>query len=210
MKVGVLALQGGFALHQERLNELGARVLTVVSERDLEAVDGLVLPGGESSTLLKLCPVQFRDAIVRRVDAGMPVLATCAGVILIAKKVENPAQESLGVLDVDVRRNAYGRQRESSIVNNLNLTEAGERVFEDPPREGVFIRAPKIIRTGAQVESLITRQVIEESANKTEKAPQREPVLVRQKNILAATFHPELSPGLLQIHALFLRSVAGN
>ncbi len=198
--IGVLALQGDFERHSARLEALGAHSTPVTFPAHLERVQGLVIPGGESSVLLKLCDETFRAAICEKVRAGLPVFATCAGLILLASRVENPEQPSLNLLDVDVRRNAYGRQVDSFIDGNLHWTAAGKAFTEKNlngrmPKpltevEGVFIRAPRISRVGTAVQTLIERN--------------GEPVMVRQGNVLGATFHPELSPKAAVVHDLFL------
>jgi 5'-phosphate synthase pdxT subunit len=184
MKIGVLALQGDFAAHRRRLEELGAEVVEVRKPGQLEDIDGLVIPGGESSTFLKLLGehgFQKLSAFVK----SKPTFGTCAGMILLAKEVENPAQQGLGVLDITVRRNAYGRQIDSSI-----LTLASKLGAE--PLEQVYIRAPRIERAGSAVEVLAERD--------------GHPVLVRQGKVLASTFHPELSDDP-RVHAEFLKMV---
>jgi len=177
--IGVLALQGDFDAHRRRLEELGAKVVLVKKPEQLDEVDGLVIPGGESSTFLKLLGQEgfrkLREFVCRR-----PTFGTCAGAILLAKEVENPHQPGLGALDITIRRNAYGRQIDSSIR---------EGRFKDGPIEMVFIRAPKIERVGKDVE------VIAREGN--------DPVMVRQGKALAATFHPELSEDR-RVHQLFL------
>lgn len=172
---GVLALQGDWEAHGAILGELGCRVRCVRTRDDLEEVDALVFPGGESSAMLRLMESEgLVDALRRKVQAGMPVLATCAGVILLAENV-HPAQPSLGLLAVDVERNAYGRQVHSTVAEVELEPELGK-----PSRmEGVFIRAPRITRVGADVEVLGRWN--------------DDPVLVRQGKLLAATFHPELT-----------------
>ena len=172
---GVLALQGDWEAHGAILGELGCRVRCVRTRDDLEEVDALVFPGGESSAMLRLMESEgLVDALRRKVQAGMPVLATCAGVILLAENV-HPAQPSLGLLAVDIERNAYGRQVHSTVAEVELEPELGK-----PSRmEGVFIRAPRITRVGADVEVLGRWN--------------DDPVLVRQGKLLAATFHPELT-----------------
>lgn len=187
MRVGVLALQGDFEAHAAALGRLGVEAVPVRTAEGLEGVDALVLPGGESTTMLRLMAVEGLDgAIAARVRAGMPVLATCAGVVLLARKV-NPDQPSLGLLDVAVRRNAYGRQVASAVVP-VRLAPA---LGEPPGMEGVFIRAPRITRTGPGVEPLGWRD--------------GDPVLVRQDRIVAATFHPELTADS-RVHRLLLET----
>lgn len=195
--VGILSLQGDFERHETRLKELGAKTRLVNSVESLELVSSLVIPGGESSVLLRLSRGELREQLREKIAGGMPVLATCAGAIFLAERVENPFQESLGVIDIDVRRNAYGRQVDSFIDSALGWTDAGKQALEavgkrdlKVPLEGVFIRAPKITRVGKRARPLIERD--------------GEPVLVEQDNILAATFHPELSAKAKVIHELFL------
>jgi 5'-phosphate synthase pdxT subunit len=183
MKIGVLALQGDFDAHRRRLEELGAEVVLVKKPEQLDAIDGLIIPGGESGTFLKLLG---EDGLAKLKDfvRVKPTFGTCAGCILLAAEVENPKQVGLGALDITVRRNAYGRQIDSSIREGRFLGE---------PVEMVFIRAPKIERTGKDVEVIAT----EGSGKDTI------PVLVRKGNTLAATFHPELSDDR-RIHQYFL------
>ncbi len=175
MRCGVLALQGDWAAHAAVLRALGAETTLVRTAAELAAVDTLVLPGGESTAMLRLMePERLTDAIIRRVRDGLPVLATCAGVILLAKTTL-PAQTSLGLLDIDVERNAYGRQVHSRVAPVELDAELGE-----PHRiDGVFIRAPRITRVGPAV-TVLGRMG-------------DDPVLVRQGDIIAATFHPELT-----------------
>ena len=184
MTIGVLALQGDFDAHRRRLEELGAKVVLVKKPEQLEHIDGLVIPGGESSTFLKLLGqegfAKLKDFVCRR-----PTFGTCAGAILLAKEVENPHQPGLGALDITIRRNAYGRQIDSSIR---------EGRFQDAPIEMVFIRAPRIERVGKDV------KVIASEGN--------DPVMVRQGKALAATFHPELSEDP-RVHQFFIHMVKG-
>jgi 5'-phosphate synthase pdxT subunit len=179
MNIGVLALQGDFDAHRVRLEQLGARVALVRNPRELDGFDGLVIPGGESGTLLKLLGDEGLGQVRRFVETR-PVFGTCAGCILLAREVENPPQVGLGALDIRVQRNAYGRQLESSIRQGS---------FRGEPLEMVFIRAPKIVRVGADVEVLGTEG--------------DDPVLVRKGKTLAATFHPEMS-GDTAVHQYFL------
>ena len=207
--VGVLALQGNFERHVRRLEALGAPVCLLKDRREISALKGIVLPGGESTTLLKLADRPFREALKDAISGGLPTLATCAGLILIAKHVSNPAQESLKLLDVDVSRNAYGRQVDSFIAQDLGWTAAGaqslrqcaERTKSESLRalleaaptrtiEGVFIRAPKITRVGNGVSTLMEQK--------------GDPILVQSGSIFAATFHPEQSATACEVHAAFL------
>jgi 5'-phosphate synthase pdxT subunit len=183
--IGVLALQGDFDAHRVRLEELGAEVALVRKPEQLGGIDGLIIPGGESGTFLKLLDA---DGLVqlRRFVARKPTFGTCAGCILLAREVENPPQTGLGALDIRVRRNAYGRQLESSIRQGR---------FRDKPLEMVFIRAPKIVQVGADVEVLGTEGA--------------DPVLVRKGKTLAATFHPEMSADTA-VHQYFLDLVRTN
>jgi len=171
MKLGILAIQGDFAAHAKAFAEAGADVMEARTAADLAAADALVLPGGESTTMLKLLREEGLWEPLRAACSTKPVFATCAGAILLAKRVSNPEQDSLGLVDIDVERNAYGRQVYSTVVK-LAL-ESGE------PMEAVFIRAPIIRRTGSAVRVLAWYE--------------NDPVLVEQDRILIATFHPELT-----------------
>ena len=179
MIVGVLALQGDFDAHRRRLEELGAEVLLVKKPEQLDGLDGLVIPGGESGTFLKLLGEEGFAKLKEFVHAK-PTFGTCAGAILLATEVENPPQAGLGALDIRIRRNAYGRQVDSSIR---------EGRLGDSPLEMVFIRAPKIERVGPKVEVIATEGT--------------DPVAVRQGKVMAATFHPELSDDT-RVHQAFL------
>src|SRR5271169_6687448 len=174
MKIGVLALQGDFDAHRRRLEELGAKVVLVKKPEQLDEIDGLVIPGGESGTFLKLLGEAGFEKLKQFVHAK-PTFGTCAGAILLASEVENPPQAGLGAIDIAIRRNAYGRQIDSSIREGKLL---GGGSGSDPI-EMVFIRAPKISRVGLGVEVLATES--------------SDPVAVRQGRVIAATFHPELS-----------------
>jgi 5'-phosphate synthase pdxT subunit len=185
MRIGVLALQGDFDAHRRRLEELGAEVVLVRRTEQLNEIDGLIIPGGESGTFLKLLG---EDGLAKLKDfvRAKPTFGTCAGCILLAAEVENPKQAGLGALDITVRRNAYGRQIDSSIR---------EGQFLNQPIEMVFIRAPKIERVGKGVEVIATED--------------KDPVLVRKGKTLAATFHPELSDDR-RIHQYFLDLIENN
>jgi pyridoxal 5'-phosphate synthase pdxT subunit len=185
MKIGVLALQGDFDAHRKRLEELGAEVVLIKKPEQLDEIAGLIIPGGESSTFLKLLGEEGFAKLKEFVRAK-PTFGTCAGCILLASEVENPKQAGLGALDITVRRNAYGRQLDSSIR---------EGRFLNDPIEMVFIRAPKIERFGEGVEVVATES--------------RDPVLVRKGTTLAATFHPELSADR-RIHQYFLKLVSNG
>jgi len=182
MKIGVLALQGDFDAHRRRLEELDAEVVLVKKTEQFDEIDGLIIPGGESSTFLNLLGEAGFEKLKQFVRVK-PTFGTCAGAILLAAEVENPKQTGLGALDIRVRRNAYGRQLESSIR---------EGKFGNSPIEMVFIRAPKIERVGKGVEVLATEG--------------DDPVAVRQGKVMAATFHPELSDDP-RVHRAFLELV---
>jgi 5'-phosphate synthase pdxT subunit len=185
MKVGVLAIQGDYEAHKAVLERLGAAVVLVRKPEQLEAIDAIVIPGGESSTFLNFLAERGFLEKLRDFASTKPTFGTCAGAILLAKEVENPQQQSLGALDIRIRRNAYGRQIDSSILES-STTLGGK------PLEMVFIRAPKITRTGKDVEVLASRD--------------GDPVLVRQGKVMAATFHPELSHDS-RVHQEFLTLV---
>jgi 5'-phosphate synthase pdxT subunit len=199
VKIGVLALQGAFSVHANRLTELGATASLVRKPKDLDGLDAIVLPGGESTTFLKhLERAGFYDALNAFVRTH-PTFGTCAGCILLAKDVENPTQASFGVLDITVQRNAYGRQNDSAILNTETALPGG-------PLEQVFIRAPRIARLGPGIEVLATREATSREATREIAAS---PTLIRKGNLLAATFHPELSEDL-RVHQLFLDIVRNS
>lgn len=185
MTIGVLAIQGDYEAHGRVLEGLGARVTYVRKPEQLDAVDALVIPGGESTTFLKFLEQKGFFEKLGQFVKTKPALGTCAGAILLAKEVAGPPQASLGALDISIRRNAYGRQLESSI-------RLGDTKFGGAPLEMVFIRAPKIERVGKDVEVLASEG--------------DDPVLVRQGKIMAATFHPELSSDI-RVHQAFLQMV---
>ena len=177
--IGVLALQGDFDAHRRRLEELGAQVVLVKKPDQLDAIDGLIIPGGESGTFLNLLAEEgFKE--LKEFVRSKPTFGTCAGAILLATEVENPQQAGLGAIDIAIRRNAYGRQLDSSIRQGL---------LGQSPLEMVFIRAPKISRVGPGVEVIATEG--------------SDTVAVRQGSAMAATFHPELSDDT-RVHQAFL------
>ena len=183
--IGVLALQGAFEVHAKRLAELGAQTRLVRKPEDLDGLDALVLPGGESTTFLKhLERAGFYDVLDAFVHAK-PVFGTCAGCILLAREVTHPPQRSFGVLDAVVERNAYGRQNDSAI-------RLEETTLPGGPLEAVYIRAPRLSSIGPEVQVLATREGA--------------PTLVQQGRLLAATFHPELSEDR-RVHQHFLDMV---
>ena len=189
LTVGVLALQGDFSMHEAALARCGVATRQVRKPEELEGLDGLVMPGGESTTLLKLMDAWgFVPALEKFHAAGRPIFGTCAGLILLARDVDRPKQFSLGLIDVGVERNAYGRQRESFVAQ-------GSAELDGPPRplEMVFIRAPRITRVGPGVQPLA------EHGGDT--------VMARQGAVLVATFHPELTTDR-GVHEYFCRMVA--
>jgi 5'-phosphate synthase pdxT subunit len=191
MRIGVLAVQGDFEAHARALERAGAAPVLVKHSRQVAQVDGLILPGGESSTLLKFLTEEgLMDAIRDAARRGRPLFGTCAGAILLAREVANPAQCSLALMDIGIRRNAYGRQISSFIAR-----EDSSRAWPGDPLEMVFIRAPIIERVGASVEVLAQCRGL--------------PVLVRQGRLLASTFHPELTADS-RVHQYFLGMVGGH
>lgn len=189
MKIGILAVQGDFAAHAVMLGGLGADTVEVRTVSDLEGCDGLILPGGESTTQLQFLQEEgLFDAVRKFAADGGAVFGTCAGAILLATEVKSPAQASLGLLDMTVLRNAYGRQLASDVF-------FGSSKLTDAPMEMVFIRAPVIDRVGTGVE------VLAEYGGK--------PVLVQNANVMAATFHPELTKDRT-VHRRFLELVEAS
>ena len=182
-------MQGDFDAHRRRLEELGAEVVLVKKPEQLDEIDGLIIPGGESGTFLKLLGDEGFAKLKQFVHLK-PTFGTCAGAILLASEVENPKQVGLGAIDIRIRRNAYGRQIDSSIREG-QLVQSSLNHKPGSALEMVFIRAPKIERLGAGVEVIAT-----EGADKA-------PVAVRQGRALAATFHPELSDDT-RVHRAFL------
>ena len=182
MKIGVLAIQGDFDAHKKRLEELGADVVLIRRPEQLDDIDGLVIPGGESGAFLKILGepgvAKLKDFVRLK-----PTFGTCAGAIMLAKEVTNPDQPGLGAVDMRIRRNAYGRQIDSSIRTGK---------FGGSPLEMVFIRAPRIEHVGPGVEVMATEG--------------QDPVVVRQGKAMAATFHPELSEDR-RVHQAFLELV---
>ncbi len=181
--IGVLALQGDFSAHRNALEQSGAQALEVRSAGQVDAVDGLIIPGGESTTMLRLLGVEHLFEKLQEFGQRKPIFGTCAGAILMASEVLHPAQASLGLLDITVQRNGYGRQLDSHIAPvNINGESA----------EAVFIRAPIIRRVGPSISVLATSG--------------DNPVLVQNGRLLASTFHPELSRGS-SVHKYFVKMV---
>jgi pyridoxal 5'-phosphate synthase pdxT subunit len=183
-KIGILALQGDFEAHHRALERAGAQASEVRTAAGLDALDGLVIPGGESSTMLKLIKEEHLFESLRQFGAHKPIFGTCAGAILLASEVLHPAQPSLGLMDMCIERNGYGRQIDSRIAS---INVAGRSA------EAVFIRAPVIRRVGPGVKVLATYQ--------------DHPVLAEEGKHLVATFHPELTDDDT-IHRLFVKKVA--
>ena len=187
-KIGVLALQGAFEAHATALAALGAEAILIRRPDQLTGAgkpDGLILPGGESTTFLRHLERDGFFSVLNSFVRATPTFGTCAGVILLAREVRNPPQHSLAALDIAVERNAYGRQLDSTILSISTTLPGG-------PLETVFIRAPRIAEIGPAIEVLATRD--------------QSPVLIRQGHLLAATFHPELSTDP-RVHQLFLSIV---
>jgi 5'-phosphate synthase pdxT subunit len=186
-RIGVLALQGDFEAHEKALARAGADALEVRSAEQLQELDGLIIPGGESTTMLKLLNAEHLLEPIRKFGQSRPIFGTCAGAILLASRVSNPNQESLSIMDIDVERNGYGRQLDSRIAR---LKPDGL----DHDLEAVFIRAPIIKRVGEGATVLARYD--------------GDPVLVEQGRHLVATFHPELTNDP-SVHRLFLEKVSG-
>jgi 5'-phosphate synthase pdxT subunit len=193
MKVGVLALQGDFEAHEKALKRAGAGAVQVRTAEELESVDALVIPGGESTTMLKLLEDEGLFDVLREFGAKKPIFGTCAGAILLADEVHNPAQRSLGLMNLVVERNAYGRQLDSRIVKVAPEAEFTRRAG-DGELEAVFIRAPVIRSVGKGARVLLRYN--------------GDPVLVEQGRHLVATFHPELTSDA-RVHLLFVERLEG-
>jgi 5'-phosphate synthase pdxT subunit len=187
-RVGVLAIQGDFAAHAKALEDAGADAVEVRKPGQLAGLDGIILPGGESTTFLKFLERDGLLESLQRFVAEKPTFGTCAGCILLARNVTHPPQPSLGAMDITVERNAYGRQIDSAIKTEETSLAGG-------PLEMVYIRAPRIAAVGPGVEVMAERDGF--------------PVLVREGKLLAATFHPELSIDR-RVHKLFVDMVKAN
>jgi len=187
-KVGVLSLQGDFAAHGEALERAGAMPVFVREREQLNQIDGLIIPGGESTTMLKLLRYENLFDDLAEFGRRKPVFGTCAGAILMAKDVTNPEQESFGLVDIAIERNAYGRQIDSRVVS-LDPDADFEKRTAPGKLEAVFIRAPIIRRVDQGVHVLAEYE--------------GDPVLIEQGKYLVATFHPELTKDA-RVHSLFL------
>ena len=185
LTIGVLAIQGNFAAHAAALQAVGAQAVEVRKPEELAGLDGLIIPGGESTTILKFLEHGDFFEQLKTFVQTTPTFGTCAGCILLAKHVQKPAQRSLDALDITVERNAYGRQNDSVILNEETTLPGGSL-------EMVFIRAPRIAQAAAGVEVLAKRD--------------GDPALVREGHLMAATFHPEMS-GDTRVHAMFVELV---
>ncbi|MDF2440132.1 MAG: pyridoxal 5-phosphate synthase pdxT subunit [Abditibacteriota bacterium] len=197
--IGVLALQGDFQAHAEMLRECGVEAIEVRSADDLQRIDGLVIPGGESTTMSRLCDrYGLWEPLRARVEGGMGVFGTCAGLIMLAKNISggtrNFAQSTLGALDIDVARNAYGKQLDS-FEANLDLKGMPQDASKAVPLHAVFIRAPRIDRVGEGVEVLARHNDA--------------PVVVRHQKCMGAAFHPEIA-GDTRLHQLWLDSLQSD
>lgn len=190
-KVGVLALQGGFAEHLDALRRLGVAASPVRLSTDLKGIDALVIPGGESTTIVKLMRENHLiNEMSRLIADGLPVLGTCAGMVLLARKVSGLDKQPLGTMDIEIKRNAFGRQVDS-FEADLDVSVLGQTPFH-----AIFIRAPLIEKVGGDVEILSN-------------LPDGPPVAAREKNIVATAFHPELTTDP-RFHEYFLTLVDGK
>ena len=190
-RVGILALQGDFDAHAKAVERAGGAPTLVRSAGDLEGLDGLIIPGGESTTMLKLLHEENLMEPLRNFGRLRPIFGTCAGAILLANEVSSPAQESLGLIDIGVERNGYGRQIDSRVTSVTPEQDFTSRT-QPGDMEAVFIRAPIIRRVGDRAKVLARYQ--------------GDPVLVEEGRHIVATFHPELSPDR-RVHELFLQKL---
>jgi len=190
-RVGILALQGDFDAHAKAVERAGGAPTLVRSAGDLEGLDGLIIPGGESTTMLKLLHEENLMEPLRNFGRLRPIFGTCAGAILLANEVSSPAQESLGLIDIGVERNGYGRQIDSRVTSVTPERDFTSRT-QPGDMEAVFIRAPIIRRVGDRAKVLARYQ--------------GDPVLVEEGRHIVATFHPELSPDR-RVHELFLQKL---
>jgi pyridoxal 5'-phosphate synthase pdxT subunit len=221
--VGILALQGDVREHAKAIEASGARAVSVRRPAELAAVDGLIIPGGESTTIDKLTRIfEMAQPLKDRIAAGMPVYGSCAGMIMLANDIADPAkdlsgapQQTLGGLDITVRRNAFGRQRDSfeTELTFTGLARAGE---SETPVHAVFIRAPWVERVGASVQVLASVELpavagapAQSEAQNSRIEPEVRAVAVRSQHLLATSFHPEVT-GERRIHELFIRMIRGE
>jgi 5'-phosphate synthase pdxT subunit len=186
MIIGVSGIQGDFREHKLMIEKLGQETLIVRTPEDLEKIDGLIIPGGESTTMTRIMKrIKLFEVLREKIQNGLPVYGTCAGLIVLAKEIENYPQESLGVIDIKVLRNAYGRQVDS-------FDEMVEIKGFDKPFKAIFIRAPRVGEWGKDVEVL---SVLD-----------GHPIMLRQNNVLVTSFHPELTNDT-RVHEYFLKMV---
>jgi 5'-phosphate synthase pdxT subunit len=190
-RIGVLAIQGDFLEHQQVLERIGAEVLEVRLPKQLDGLDGLIIPGGESTTIVQLMDIfGFREVIREKARSGMPIWGTCAGMIVLANKLTDHRPDPLKVMDIEVSRNAFGRQIDS-FETDLDI-----KGIDGPPFKAVFIRAPVVNKIGKTVKLLALLQ-------------DGRPVAVRQGKLLATSFHPELTNDT-RFHELFVRVAKGS
>ena len=189
--VGVLAIQGDFLEHIQMLEKLGVEACEIRLPHQLDEIDGLIIPGGESTTIVQLIDIyHFRDVLKEKIEGGLPVWGTCAGMIVISDKLSDHRPEPLHLMDIDVSRNAFGRQQDS-FEADIEFDE-----IDGPPFHCVFIRAPGVTRTGDGVKVLAQLE-------------DGRPIAVRQGTMLATSFHPELTDDT-RIHGLFVKMVQGT
>ncbi|MCI0840837.1 MAG: pyridoxal 5'-phosphate synthase glutaminase subunit PdxT [Chloroflexi bacterium] len=189
--VGVLAIQGDFQEHRQMLEKLGVEVSEIRLPHQLDDIDGLIIPGGESTTIAQLIDIyHFRDVLKEKIKGGLPVWGTCAGMIIISNRLTDHRPEPLHLMDIEVSRNAFGRQVDSFEVD-IQFDE-----IDGPPFHCVFIRAPGVNKTGAGVKVLAHLD-------------DGRPIAVRQGNMLATSFHPELTDDT-RIHGLFVKIIQGS
>jgi 5'-phosphate synthase pdxT subunit len=217
--VGILALQGDVREHARTIEACGARAVSVRRPAELAGVDGLILPGGESTTIDKLTRIfGLRDPLQERIQAGLPVYGSCAGMILLADEIADPArdmagnaQQTLGGLDITVRRNAFGRQVDS-FETELDFTSLPPAGKPGAPVHAVFIRAPWVERVGDSVQVLASVEVPAVAPAGTQNdriEPEVRAVAVRSQHLLATSFHPEVT-GERRIHELFIQMIRGD
>ncbi|MHA7176428.1 pyridoxal 5'-phosphate synthase glutaminase subunit PdxT [Arthrobacter sp. Sr24] len=213
--VGILALQGDVREHARAIEECGGRAVAVRRPGELAAVDGLIIPGGESTTIDKLTRIfDMREPLRERIAAGLPVYGSCAGMIMLANDIADPAkdlagnpQQTLGGLDITVRRNAFGRQVDS-FETELDFTGLAPVGTPELPLHAVFIRAPWVERVGEDVQVLASVKLPDAGQNDRIDSEVRA-VAVRSRHLLATSFHPEVT-GERRIHELFIRMIRGE
>jgi 5'-phosphate synthase pdxT subunit len=197
MKIGVLALQGDFAEHLQAIEQCGAQGLPIRRSFQLEELDGLIIPGGESTTIAKLTNSDntIFDTITKKIKSGMPVYGTCMGAIFLANEIEGSTQGRLGLMSIKVRRNGFGPQK-ASFESYIDVPCLADNASKNEPFHAVFIRAPLIMSHSAEVTVLA----------KLDQSENENVIMARQNNMLVSTFHPELT-GDLRIHRYFLSMI---